>query len=765
MKNPKLFPLSITSLVLASTISLHAFAEGNYPSYPNKEMAEKFLEQNCNGFVNKFKVNAEKRPKLLNSCLLFSIVTGDRDNINTFLEKGANPMARWPQEPGNGGKKPSDAIWPNAKGEILDETDSGARIGASIGSIFLSSMRQAYREAGQEEEVSGLSPDGLGFNALTLAISLNDLTTVDALLKKEAKLESMDSFYRIPLAHAISMGNEKIIARLLQEKENCLNCYPNIPFKSHPAQIAQFLKNTEGQSILGKNTEATWLNPESNGPLSMAVLKGNYAVAKMLLNKGANPSSVLNKAFKENNIALIDNLSNGASKEVLNTLFDDLVSAGFMEGIKPLEKNGFVLDATKVKLLLTATSSSAFQMGQALAKDQKISDADIFDILYQRAEENTGAIRSAQSEYWRSRNYRSIFKNEIETRVNLQFVVERLVDMANKKSLSVEQQLKLINLAKESGIDTMEDSILSAKLSTEILKSQQLKSLALKSSTGKMKYFDALLAAGLTSEAIAFANENNLLKTNKEAINKILAAKPSKELLQDSGLLHVALAGGIDKKENREMVNQLIALGVDANSKNKQGESALELVIRGTSDGDAFLQSMIEQGMCPNISTQDNMGMSELAASLGKIKHALFLGELDESAGASSMQKTLFTLLKNNSVSGDSALEAVEHFLKQGYKIDTKNKNGETLLMLAAQRCDSGLVDALIQKGANARLKNADFIPAADYAFENLASKANSGMNCSDLKKVQARCEETIRVLTSNGSSLMGSSYQMSCYR
>jgi hypothetical protein len=245
-----IFYFGSISLINFSSI---AKADDVYPSYPTKEVAKKYLDKNCDGVMNKFKLSSDSRPKLLNSCLLFAIVAGDRKEINTFLEKGASTQSQWPINLAEHGKNSRDAIWPDAKGEVVDETGSlkenilalgylmqptlqkyAAEEGSTetmkkLDRLASAAKKRVIEEKGKEksmtEELVEIPPHGLGFNALTLAITLNDFDTINALLKKNPELANYrDGFYRLPIVYATSLGNSRMVERLLQEKENCINC-------------------------------------------------------------------------------------------------------------------------------------------------------------------------------------------------------------------------------------------------------------------------------------------------------------------------------------------------------------------------------------------------------------------------------------------------------------------------------------------------------------------------------------------------------------
>jgi ankyrin repeat protein len=268
-----------------------------------------------------------------------------------------------------------------------------------------------------------------------------------------------------------------------------------------------------------------------------------------------------------------------------------------------------------------------------------------------------------------------------------------------------------------------------------------------------------------------FSNSNQLKKiisrdkgltTNVLVCASLLGNKNFIKLLIESGAdingqdergetaLTIAVKNG-----NTELVELLIEKGAEINGKNKDGETALTIAVRSWSP--RALAIIIKRQ--PELNNK-----TTLTRFTSHIKNIELL--IEKGADINSKNMDGETVLMNAIQNGNT--ELVELLIKNGAEINGKSKDGETALMYAAQNGNTELVARLIKNGAEINGKSKDGETALMFAiFENhteiveLLIENGANINAQDKKgdtalllAVQSGHEKVVELLIKNGAKI-----------
>ena len=155
-------------------------------------------------------------------------------------------------------------------------------------------------------------------------------------------------------------------------------------------------------------------------------------------------------------------------------------------------------------------------------------------------------------------------------------------------------------------------------------------------------------------------------------------------------------------------VRSLLERGIDPNSVDERGHQALYLALReGSTQVAAVL--MAHPGLrvdATNAAGETALMMAALRGNLESAKRLVERGSAVNREGWAPL---------HYAASGPSAA-MVRFLLDRGAAIDAPSPNGSTALMLAARYGSEESVKVLLERGADARLKNARDLDAAAFA-------------------------------------------------
>jgi ankyrin repeat protein len=210
-----------------------------------------------------------------------------------------------------------------------------------------------------------------------------------------------------------------------------------------------------------------------------------------------------------------------------------------------------------------------------------------------------------------------------------------------------------------------------------------------------------------------------------DLVKALLEKKANVNLTNNLGMtaLFPAAEGG-----RTEIVNLLIDKGINVNTKTDTGWTALMAAVsKGRKDS---TKALIDHGADVNAKTNDDKTVLSLAKRseiVEMLKTAGASGPMipDQMVARSKLQEMGITYNKNSllNCTREGKMDAVKLFLEAGMNPNTANKDGVTPLMYVIYFGDAGVVDMMIQKGADVNAKTVNGRTALMIATEN--NKAN----------------------------------------
>lgn len=228
-----------------------------------------------------------------------------------------------------------------------------------------------------------------------------------------------------------------------------------------------------------------------------------------------------------------------------------------------------------------------------------------------------------------------------------------------------------------------------------------------------------------------YYQEKRKEKAGKKNILTVLEtdADPDQVIVRNKNALILAIEEG-----SYELVTSILESGADPNYRWKNGETPLMLASSlGHTD---IVRTLIKNGA--DIKLKDNEQQTPLfwASSHGQYEVAEYL--LNAGAGFSIVNKngdTPFTASFSAEINEDDFMSVIRVFLNKGADINERRKSdGTTLLMMVAEIGNADIVSALMDAGADFRIKDNNGLTALDYAK-------------------RARRQETVKLLTRAESS------------
>lgn len=200
-----------------------------------------------------------------------------------------------------------------------------------------------------------------------------------------------------------------------------------------------------------------------------------------------------------------------------------------------------------------------------------------------------------------------------------------------------------------------------------------------------------------------------------------------------------ARAGSFDdfflaiRRDNASAVSRLLEQGFDPNTVNEQGQPGLLMAVELQST--KVIQVLLAS---PKIEAEVRNGKGESALMLAAIRGQTELVRALIEAGA-DVNKTGWTPL-HYACSGTSPaqIDIVHLLLDNAAYIDAESPNGSTPLMMAAMYGLSGVVQLLLDEGADPSLRNQQGLSAIDFA-QRVSRGANADAIAAAIRKRQPK--------------------------
>ena len=241
---------------------------------------------------------------------------------------------------------------------------------------------------------------------------------------------------------------------------------------------------------------------------------------------------------------------------------------------------------------------------------------------------------------------------------------------------------------------------------------------------------------------ICLANGLKLTDVNHDGANALLLVSQS---AKDFSTIDYFIAKGLDlnskdtagngifnyvaKSGNRDMLEQLIAKGVDYKSLNKDGGNAMIFASaggRGPSNSLEFFKYLESKGIEANVTTKD--GLTPLHGLAAKSKdEATIIYFMNKGVDVNQADQNGNTPFLNAAARNDvSIISLLEPSLKN---INATNKKGESALALAVEHNSTEVVSYLIDKGADLNVVDANGNNLTAYLINSFSPKNKEEFN------------------------------------
>jgi len=494
--------------------------------------------------------------------------------------------------------------------------------------------------------------DGNGNSVLLYAIKHNKVEAVNFLLSKGANLEAKNKNIRTPLMFAIIEENAEMVKFLLSkgaklEAKDDTGWTPLIiAVGKQNREIVEFLVS-KGADVNAKTTSGIT-------PLHVAAHKNNQELVKFLRSKGADIKTKDTKG-----------------QTPLDYTKDDSVIKSLQEQKYTTLEIGAGVGGLAVLLLMFIISrrrknSSSREKHESIISESIISEKTT-------PEKTTPEISDGNTSL-----HKAVMRED-ENAVELWSSLGR--DTDEKETLNKAGETPL-HLALAIGNKNIVNILLSNGAKAELHDTRLIKKIT--------KLLFAKECANI------FEADDNL-EALKFFIEK--GADIHARYEQDQTLLHVAA-----KKGNKEIVEFLLSMGADKEAKENQGKTPLHVAIeKGQKE---IVELLLSKGA--DIKAKENQGKTPLHVAIDKgdkeiVALLLSKGAKSDLQDIELIQKITHTLFGKSCATINDTYDnigALDFFLERGVNIDTKNKNNETTLDLAAKNNKNEMVKYLLSQGA-----------------------------------------------------------------
>ena len=161
------------------------------------------------------------------------------------------------------------------------------------------------------------------------------------------------------------------------------------------------------------------------------------------------------------------------------------------------------------------------------------------------------------------------------------------------------------------------------------------------------------------------------------------------------------------RDESTRIIGLLLEAGADVNVADNDGQTPLMLLSTQELAGNA-IPALLEGGANVSINVQDKQGRTALmlAAQAGSVQRIKDLREAGASINARDNKGQ--TALTYAALGYPGRFDIISFLVSAGLRVDDENDEGQTPLMLAAQRPHSGAVSQLLKAGGNSSVNKKD---------------------------------------------------------
>ena len=565
--------------------------------------------------------------------------------------------------------------------------------------------------------------DGNGNSVLLYAIKHNKVEAVNFLLSKGANLEAKDKSTRTPLMFAIIEENAEMVKFLLSkgaklEAKDDTGWTPLIiAVGKQNRGIVEFLVS-KGADVNAKTTSGIT-------PLHVAAHKNNQELVKFLRSKGADVHA-----------------KNATDKTPLNYTKDENVIKLLQEQKYTTLEIGAGVGGLAVLLLMFIISRRRKNSSSREKYESTISESIISESII--SEKTTPEKTTPEISDGNTSLHKAVMRED-ENAVELWSSLGRDTDEKETLNKAGETPLHLaLAIGNKNIVNILLSNGAKAELHDTRLMKKITKLLFAKECANIFEADDNLEALKFFIEKGAdiharYEQDQTLLhvaakKGNKEIVEFLLSMGADKEAKENKGKtpLHVAIDKGdkeivelllskgadIEAKENqgktplhvaidkgdKEIVALLLSMGADKEAKENQGKTPLHVAIeKGQKE---IVELLLSKGLDINAKFDNKKTPLHVAIEKGDkeiVELLLSKGAKSDLQDIALIQNITHTLFGKSCATINDAYDnvrALDFFLERGVNIDTKNKNNETTLDLAAKNNQKVIARYLVSQGA-----------------------------------------------------------------
>jgi ankyrin repeat protein/beta-lactamase regulating signal transducer with metallopeptidase domain len=205
-----------------------------------------------------------------------------------------------------------------------------------------------------------------------------------------------------------------------------------------------------------------------------------------------------------------------------------------------------------------------------------------------------------------------------------------------------------------------------------------------------------------------------ILSRNQRQISQNTNHAEIREMLLANGAEVMSIHAAV-QSEDMEKVKEFLQQGIDINSKDGNGQTALYIAVNN--DNKEIVKLLIEQGA--DVNARNENGQSPLDITLSRNQR-----QISQNPNHAEIREMLLAngakILSIYAAIQSGSMEKVKEFLQKGIDINSKDEDGDTPLIISVNRDNNDIAKLLIDKGADVNVGDEGNYTPLYYAIWNL---------------------------------------------